>query len=57
MLTQKIWTLNLTPADAPAVTLTDVPHDEVYAVFRAMMAGESAAAAATRVTDAARDAA
>lgn len=52
MPAQNAWTLNLTPPNAPAVTLTDVPQDEMYAILRAMMAGESAADAAAALADA-----
>ncbi len=57
MPTQNAWTLTLTPPDAPALRLSDVPHDEMYAVLRALMAGESAADAAALVADAPRQAA
>jgi len=57
MPTQNAWTLTLTPPDAPALRLSDVPQDEMYAVLRALMAGVSAADAAALVADAPRQAA
>lgn len=51
MPAQKTWTLNVTPPNAPAVTLTDVPHEDMYAILRAMMAGESAEHAAAALAD------
>jgi hypothetical protein len=46
MPTNKTWTLRLTPPDAAASTLTDVPHDEMLRILRGMLYGARTEAAA-----------
>jgi hypothetical protein len=40
MPTNRTWNLALTPPGEPATTLTDVPHDELFAILGGMLYGE-----------------
>jgi hypothetical protein len=37
--TQKTWTLHLTPEDAPAATVKDIPQDEMISILWQAMHG------------------
>ena len=46
--TQKTWTLRLTPADAPATTVTGVSHDDMRRFLFESIHGSGAAEAIAR---------